>query len=175
MLDTSPSLQNDDVKNKIRTAMLGGKEILQIQNEMEIPAGTWDACYWRNTQGFRDFIDNVKKQRFLKSAEAVSEEITNIDAQGSAKLLAIKQKEAEFLRETLGKDMGYSKRIETIGFNVNKTEPLDDEQRKKIDKLLNIDKKEVIDVTGDVLERVVDDVSQRVDEHVNDDVIAPEK
>jgi hypothetical protein len=56
---------------------------------------------------------------------------------GNAKILSIQQKEAEFLRETIGKDQGYTKRSELVGFNVNKNEPLDDEQKRKLDKLVN--------------------------------------
>lgn len=101
---------------------------------MGVSTGTWDSNYYFNTNGFRDFINGVKKEYFLNSAEKVSSEIMGMEVK-SAKVLSIKQKESEFLRETLGKDMGYSKRIETIGLNINKNEPLDDEQRKKLDNL----------------------------------------
>jgi hypothetical protein len=32
--------------------------------------------------------------------------------------------------------MGYSKRLETIGLNINKNEPLDPDQKAKLDKLV---------------------------------------
>ena len=73
----------------------------------------------------------------IMDAEKVSKKILAMKAgKKNAKLLAIQQKEAEFIRETQGKDLGYSKRIETIGLNINKNEPLDDEQKKKLDNLL---------------------------------------
>jgi hypothetical protein len=81
----------------------------------------------------------------LQEAERVSAEILSIkDAKNNAKLLSIMQKESEFLRETQGKDLGYSKRIETIGFNVNKNEPLDEEQKARLDKLIKVSGNKVV-------------------------------
>ena len=77
----------------------------------------------------------MKKEEFLRNAESISRKVFNRD-DDTAKTLAIQQKEAEFLRETLGKDLGYSKRIETIGLNINKNEPLDPDQRARLDNLL---------------------------------------
>lgn len=136
MAETNLSLMTDEAKNKIRSLVMDGKEYKQIQEMLKIPPGTWDNAYYLNKYGFREFLDDVKKMRFLQEAEKVSKEITALHSDGNAKLIAIKQKEAEFLRETLGKDMGYSKRIETIGLNINKNEPLDDEQKAKLDKLV---------------------------------------
>ncbi len=130
------TLQDDSVKFSIRTLWLQGKSIKDIQAELGIPMGTWDSAFWRNTHGFRDFFFEIKKEKMLLQAERVSDKIMNMEAVETAKMLAIQQKEAEFIRETQGKDMGYSKRIETIGLNINKTEPLDDEQKEKLNKLL---------------------------------------
>jgi hypothetical protein len=131
------SLLDTDTRNKIRTLWLSGKNILEIQAELNISAGTWDNYYYLDKQGFRSYILEVKRQYMLQEAERVSAEILSIkDAKNNAKLLSIMQKEAEFLRETQGKDQGYSKRIETIGFNVNKNEPLDEEQKERLDKLI---------------------------------------
>lgn len=128
------SLSDDSLKGKIRTLWLQNESIKSICETLGIPIGTWDSYYFLNKYGFRDFVNSVKKEAFVNSAEKVSREIMEMEVK-SAKVLSIKQKESEFLRETLGKDMGYSKRIETIGLNINKNEPLDDEQRKKLDNL----------------------------------------
>jgi hypothetical protein len=90
-----------------------------------------------NTHGFRDWLFEVKKERFLLKIEALSDDILDMDTENDAKLLAIKQKEAEFVRETLLNDRGYTKRVETIGLNINKNEPLDQEQRERLDKMLS--------------------------------------
>jgi hypothetical protein len=129
------SLLDDITKNKVRTMWLENMSITDICKRLEISTGTWDSYYWLNKNGFRDFVNSIKKEAFINNAEKISREITSIDAKNNAKLLSIKQKEAEFLRETLGKDLGYSKRVETIGLNINKNEPLDEDQRKKLDKL----------------------------------------
>ncbi len=127
----------DDKRNRIRTLWFDGESIKNICENIGVSVGTWDNYYYLNKYGFRDFVNSVKKEVFINNAEKISKEITSIDAKNNAKLLSIKQKEAEFLRETLGKDVGYSKRVETIGLNINKNEPLDDEQKKKLDKLFN--------------------------------------
>jgi len=133
---TTLSLRDDEVKNKIRTLYMDGKSMYEISDILGIPKGTIDSAYWRNTHNIRDFFNDLKKELFLRKAEKVSNEIMALQGDKNAKILSIKQKEAEFLRETLGKDQGYSKRIETIGLNINKNEPLDDEQKAKLDKLV---------------------------------------
>lgn len=130
------SLRDENVRSMIRTRYIKGYEIKEILKELKIPEGTYESALWRNTQGLRDFMIEIKKERFLNLAEDVSSEILTMETTKNAKMLAIKQKEAEFIRETLLKDHGYSKRIETIGLNINKTEPLDDEQKEKLNKLL---------------------------------------
>ena len=130
------SLASDDVRSKIRTRFIKGWDIKTILDDLGIPDGTFDSALWRNTQGLQDFMTELKKEYFLKVTEAVSKEILLMDTEDNAKMLAIKQKEAEFIRETLLKDSGYSKRIETIGLNINKNEPLDDDQLDKLDRLL---------------------------------------
>jgi hypothetical protein len=115
---------------------MDGKSMYEIASILKIPNGTIDSAFYRNTHGIRDFFMELKRELFLRKAEKVSNEIMAQQSDGNAKILSIKQKEAEFLRETLGKDQGYSKRIETIGLNINKNEPLDEDQKKKLDKLV---------------------------------------
>jgi hypothetical protein len=129
------SLLENNTRNKVRSLWLEGLNIKTICETLGVGVGTWEEYYWNNKQGFRDFIQEVKKEEFLRNAESISRKVFNRD-DDTAKTLAIQQKEAEFLRETLGKDLGYSKRIETIGLNINKNEPLDPDQRARLDNLL---------------------------------------
>lgn len=117
------NLHDDEVRNKLRSLLMDGKNFKESMEVLDISIGTFDAAYWRNTQGLRDFINDVKKEMFLKEAEKLSHEIMNTSHEDDARILAIKQKEAEFLRETLGKDI-YSKKTEIdqqqpITINVN--------------------------------------------------------
>lgn len=130
------SLLDIDTKAKVRTMWMQNMSITDICNTLGISTGTWDSYYWLNKNGFRDFVNDIKREYFLKGAERVSAEVLSQEAEGNAKLLAIKQKESEFLRETLGKDLGYSKRPDSVNINVNKNEPLDDKQRELLNKLL---------------------------------------
>lgn len=112
----SMSLKEIDTQNKIRSLYLEGKNYKQIQEELNIPAGSWDSIYYRNEYGFRDFIQSIKKEYFIMKAEEFSRKLLNIDEQDDARMYAIKQKEVEFLRETLGKD-NYSKKTEIDNTN----------------------------------------------------------
>lgn len=105
------SLLDIDTRNKIRSLYLTGKEYIQIQAELGINAGTWDNYYYLNKNGFRDFINDVKKEYFIRQAEAFSRKLMSLDETDDARIYALKQKETEFLRETLGKDI-YSKKQE---------------------------------------------------------------
>lgn len=134
-METTPTLQNDDIKKQFRTLYLQDKPVNEILEILGIPEGTYTSAYYRNTHNMRDFVNECKKELFLARTELVSRKILTLDTTKSDKRLAIQQKEAEFIRETLGREI-YSKRIETIGFNVNKNEPLDEDQKAKIDKLI---------------------------------------
>jgi hypothetical protein len=133
---TSLSLSEESTKNKLRTLFLEGKELKEILAILEIPKGTFDAYYYNNKYALRDFMLDTKRAYMIQQAEAVSKKILSLNTEDNAKMLAIQQKEAEFLRETQGKDLGYSKRIETIGLNINKNEPLDEDQKEKLNQLL---------------------------------------
>ncbi len=132
----TPNLANDDIRKKIRTLYLDDKNMKEIREILGINVNTWDSAYYDNRHGFRDFMDIVKKTKFLMETERVSRKILSMDTTNNAKMLTIQQKEAEFVRETLLKDHGYTKRSEVIGLNINKNEPLDDEQKEKLNKIL---------------------------------------
>jgi len=149
--ESQTKLQSHDpeFRHKFRTLYLQDeKPLYEIVKELGIPRGTFDNYVYTNFHGLRDFFHDVKKELILHKTEQVSRKILAFDTNTiNDKKLAIQQKETEFLRETLGKDQGYSKRIETIGLNINKTEPLDKDQQDKLDRLLGIKGKKVVDVT----------------------------
>jgi ACT domain-containing protein len=135
------SLLTEDIKKAVINGVITKRKNADIIKELGISEATY--YYWirENLRGIRDQINEAKKSLVLSECEEISQEIRDlsvIDDNGRAnpRLLAIKQKEIEFLRETLGKDMGYSKRLETIGLNINKNEPLDPDQKAKLDKLV---------------------------------------
>ena len=136
---------NEDIKNKFRTLYLEDKEIKEINIILNINQNTFDSYIYQNKHGLREWYNELKKERTMKTCEAFSKKLMKKEAEDNAKVLAIQQKEAEFLRETLLKDT-YSKRIETIGLNLVKTDALDDEQKKKLDNILGSKGKKIIDV-----------------------------
>ena len=135
-MSESISLHDDLLRNRIRTLYLEGLDVKQIQDILEVPAGTWDVMYWRNDKGFRDHILACRAEYAVKQAENYSKELMARDDEKNARLATIKQKEAEFLRETLGKHLGYTKRSETLGALAVKQDTLNDEQRAKLDEIL---------------------------------------
>jgi transposase-like protein len=137
------SLLEIEEKRRFRTVFLETGSVAQACRELGINPNTFDSWYYRNQHGVRDFIKEIKRELFIIKTEKLSNEILDMKTYDNAKLLAIKQKEAEFVRETLLKDEGYTKRTETIGINVNKTEPLDEEQKKKLDDIINGTRKPV--------------------------------
>ena len=142
------SLSEKEGQKKFRTLYLNNGNIAETLSILGIPTGTYDNYFYENKYGLRDFVNDVKAERFIAMTEKVSKNIMSMNTDEiSDKRIAIQQKEAEFLRETLGKDR-YSKRIETIGFNLNKSEPLDSEQKEKLDKLFNVKNVEYTEAEG---------------------------
>ena len=114
-----PSKLTDELLSKIKELILEGKKESEIYTELEIPRSTWTCWKFGNYTGFHTFISNWRREYKLNLAENVSEEILeaiSLSEEGKIdiQLLNLKQKEAQFLRETLGKD-SYSKRTEVTG------------------------------------------------------------
>jgi hypothetical protein len=99
--------------------VLEGKKYKEIQEMLSISSNTWDAWVYKDYKDFRKNLNSWKRERLLKKSERLSEEI--LDAQHetdnglNTDILRLKQKEAEFIRSTLGKDAGYSNRTEHTG------------------------------------------------------------
>jgi hypothetical protein len=93
--------------------ILSDMSFKDIQAEIGISPSTWDVCFWRNTQGFRDFIKDCQDERLRDLArknilEAVEMPIPNTD---DPRWHKIKTDTSQFILETLEKDR-YSKKID---------------------------------------------------------------
>lgn len=122
---------------KIRAQVLEGKTYISIQANLGVKPDTWDRWVYDNYQDFRTNLNNWKHERMLKQAEGFSDELMDMSHHLAHKVLAIKQKEAEFLRETLGKTIGYTKRNELTGADGASLIPVDDGKKKNTDKAIN--------------------------------------
>lgn len=115
-----PSDLTTELTLQIRGLVLEGKKYIEIQEILDIPANTWDAWVYKDYKDFRKDLNSWKKERLLKKSERLSEEILDLDYTSeegkiNSDILRIKQKESEFVRNTLGKDEGYSTRQELTG------------------------------------------------------------
>jgi hypothetical protein len=109
---------NEELSLEIRKMVLEGKSYADIRLILDINENTWDYWIYKDYQGLRVKLNEWKYERLLKKSERLSEEILDLNHLGDkgvdSKLLSIKQKESEFVRETLGKS-NYAKRTEQTG------------------------------------------------------------
>lgn len=108
-----PTELTEELTLRIRSMVLEGKRYSEVQRELDISPNTWDTWVYKDYQDFRKNLNSWKAERLIKKSEKISEEILDME-NVTAELLRIKQKEAEFVRETLGKQE-YSKRSELTG------------------------------------------------------------
>jgi hypothetical protein len=114
-----PTGLTEEVLTKIKDMLLDGKSEKEVIQQLGIPRSTWYTWRHDNYNSFRSNIIDWRKEYKLEQADKVSDEIFNAIAIGDngkadVTLLHLKQKEAQFIRETLGKD-NYSKRNELTG------------------------------------------------------------
>ena len=123
-----PTDLTKELELEIRKLVLEGKKSIEIQQELDIPKGTWDYWVWNDSQGFRTKRNEWKRERMLRGAEAFSNELMrtphkNDEGKVIDGVLRVKQKEAEFIRSTIGKDEGYTTRGEVTGKNGDALNP----------------------------------------------------
>ncbi len=114
-----PSDLTEELTLKIRSLALEGIKYIDIQEELDIPANTWDSWVYKDYKDFRKNLNSWKSERLIKKSEKLSEDILDIihlDEKGKVdtNILRVKQKESEFVRSTLGKNQ-YSTRQEQTG------------------------------------------------------------
>lgn len=96
---------------KIRELVLDGKSDVEIQEILDIPKGTWNTWKYTNFHNFSDLMLTYGQERKLTKAENKIEVL--VDSEDERVALQA----STFIAETLGKDKGYSKRMEQTGKN----------------------------------------------------------
>lgn len=96
---------------KIRELVLDGKSDVEIQEILDIPKGTWNTWKYTNFHNFSDLMLTYGQERKLTKAENKIEVL--VDSEDERVALQA----STFIAETLGKDKGYSKRVEQTGKN----------------------------------------------------------
>ena len=114
-----PTELTDELIREIKQCILDGKNIKETANACGINVNTFYAWTTDNYLNISDKIEGWRRDRKLILADITSDTIQTLpvfDDTGKLdkELLKIKQKEAEFIRETLGKQH-YSKRNELTG------------------------------------------------------------
>lgn len=101
-------LKDEQFLLKIKELVLLGATEAVMQQELEIPKGTWDYWKWKNYEGFQDKLLSYKHERILLKAEANLEQLMEGDDD------RIRADLSKFALETLNKKH-YSKRVEQTG------------------------------------------------------------
>lgn len=114
-----PTKLTEEVMTNIKDMLLSGLSEREIFETLEIPRTTWYTWRKDNYDDFRTNVLDYKVEYKLSLAETVSEDIlttshTAEDGKVDTGVLNVKQKESQFIRETLAKDR-YSKRAEITG------------------------------------------------------------
>ncbi len=104
----APSLLTLELKQQIRLHVLDNIPYKEIQQILDISPGTWSNWVWDNYQGFRDDLNNWKKERMIRKASIKIE--TLVDSEDERVALDA----SKFLASTLGKEE-YSTRTEQTG------------------------------------------------------------
>jgi hypothetical protein len=111
-----PTDLTESLLTEIKQGILDGLQLKEIAKLSEIPESTLYTWHSKNYLSLADKIEGWKRDRKLILADITSDTIQTLpvnDPNGKLdkELLRIKQKEAEFIRETLGKER-YSKRTD---------------------------------------------------------------
>lgn len=108
-----PTDLTQEVLRKIKESILSGNNLKETANFCGINVDTLYNWTTENYQNLSDKIEGWKRDRKVKIAEEFGERLMLME-EGDKDILRLKQKESEFVRETLGKTV-YSKRSEMTG------------------------------------------------------------
>lgn len=137
----------DAIILQIKDGILDGLPLIEIAKKIGVSENTLYAWKSRNNTGLQDKINTYEAMRQLKEADAFSKKLmsmstTNPDGSINKGLVAIQQKESEFLREKLliARDKYNSGNV--VNVNIALPQPIIDlskvvstvEQPKSIDK-----------------------------------------
>lgn len=101
-----PTLLKDEDILVIKDCVLDGKNLLEIAEKLGVSENTVYSWKHNNTKGIADKLNMWDTQRMLNDAEKFSKKLmamSTVDENGNINkgLVAIQQKESEFLREKL--------------------------------------------------------------------------
>lgn len=143
-------LLTKELFSKIKERVLEGDDLRKIANTLQISESSLYTWHFKNYLNLADKIAGWRRDRKLMKAEMFSDELLDMSVRQpvitedgvqydviNPHILRTKQKEAEFVRETLGKDIGYSKRSELTGAGGEALIPVDEATKKKSDKALH--------------------------------------
>lgn len=106
------TLQDDNIRNQLRTAILNGEKIQDILARLGISENTYYVNYWRDTKGLRQFIINAENERLKRIARKNIDDIISMpDRDDDVRYLKIKADMTAFVAETLDKD-NFSKKTD---------------------------------------------------------------
>ena len=125
----------ESLRLDIRRELLEGLSYKKTQEKLNINPNNWDTWVWKDYQGFREFLTKIKHEIMVRGAEKFSKELMAMDNEKDT-IVRIKQKESEFLRETIGKDTGYTKRTENTGKDGADLFPVDQKTKEEADNVL---------------------------------------
>ena len=99
------TLQDDNIRNQLRTAILQGEKIQDTLAKIGISENTYYVNYWRNTKGLRDFIIQAENERLKRIARKNIDDIINMpERDDDVRYLKIKADMTQFVAETLDKE-----------------------------------------------------------------------
>lgn len=113
-----PETLTEELTLKIRVMVLDGVKYKEIQEKLEIPAGTWDYWVYKDYQGFREALnkwkEEVNRKRRERMLDVAEDNLENIARNGENE--KNKLDASKFISKTLGKEF-YSERTEHTGEN----------------------------------------------------------
>jgi viroplasmin and RNaseH domain-containing protein len=107
------TLQDDNIRNQLRTAIIHGEKIQDTLAQIGISENTYYVNYWRNTKGLRDFIIQAENERLKRIARKNIDDIVSMDTndKDDIRYLKIKADMSAFVAETLDKE-NFSKKTD---------------------------------------------------------------
>ena len=108
MTDTYKSHDIKDITLKVRKLYLDGESYTSIQQELDIPANTWDSWVHKDYKEFRTNLQKFKHERLVRKAE------TNVDVLLGSEDERVQSDMTKFTLKALDKD-NYSDRTELTG------------------------------------------------------------
>ena len=121
---------NKELCLKIRTKILDGQKYIDIRDDLDIAKGTWDSWYWENKEipgldqaFFRDMVNNAKKERWMSKVDRNIDDYLDLDEISTnsmnemvfdTNIARLKLDVTKYIGDRIGKDEGFTTRVENI-------------------------------------------------------------